>query len=339
MNINNKKTFYIVIFITILVIIAVIVTIFTRPKSVQQVSNPDQEAVFLPAMISDSQIYYFSKDTDSIKLWDLKTNKTQVVVKLPFQNTNQINYSPDLGQALVHWQNPQNAVDASTWLVDLKNRRVVKELSPYFYNIGWSPDSKEIAYQYTDNSGTNNISVADPDGSNPKILTNVTDDNVAVAWLDNNNLIFYTIPYEAAVVDLGSVNLETKKNATIDSNAFIGNTKQLIGQPLTLIDYTKKENASFNLAILDATTKKLSTLNTLVTTDKAGQLDGQKILYGAYRNSNASSDSLQKIDLGSGQIQDLKFKTSANLDIRNIMPTGKELYFTSDNQLYKLAIN
>lgn len=98
-------------------------------------------------------------------------------------------------------------------------------IKKYFYNytnnqssllnekigyVAWSPDSKKIAYQFIDNqTGQNNISTANPDGSNFKNIFKTRLDNLIIEWPIKEKISLRQPPSGLAQGILYAINSET----------------------------------------------------------------------------------------------------------------------------------
>lgn len=344
---KNKKTYLIIgLVLAALFILAIALTIFRNnvDKAVF-VENPDKEQIYFPKLLPDNSMYYFSKGANQIKKWDLANNKTETWIKFSFTNTNQIIYSPDLTQALVKTENPTNAADHQTYLVNLQTKKVIQKLSDNLLAVDWSPNSKQIAYHYLDwDAGTDQIVVSNPDGTKEQILTPIEFENINISWADEANIIYYNIPSEAFVTAINSISVATKKQQATKEEYYLGGITR-IGSNQFLIDATKSESATTSLNILDATKITLTDLKSPSNVDKTAFSPKNNKVYAAYNKNSTgatSSDQFQAINLSTKKVSKLvvKIDKKETLKASNLMVSddGKTLYFLSNNNLYKKGL-
>jgi len=110
------------------------------------------------------------------------------------------------------------------------------KIKKYFYNyinnqssllnekigyVAFSPDSKKISYQFIDNqSGQNNISTANPDGSNYKTIFKTRLDNLIVEWPVKEKISLRQPPSGLAQGILYAINSETGDFTKVLSDIF-----------------------------------------------------------------------------------------------------------------------
>lgn len=337
----NRTYLYIGLGILFLFILAIALTIWrSNINKITLLNNPDKENIFFPKLLADNQsIYYYSQGKNEIKKWNLGKKSTESCIKFSFKNTNDIIYAPNLSQALVKTQNPENAADHHTYLVNLTTKQVVKQLNDNILSVNWSPDSKKIAYHYLDwNGTTDQIAISNPDGSNETVLVPIDFENIDLVWADDTNLIYYNVPSESFQTEINLISIATKKEQIIGDKYYLGDIIRVNPSKL-LIDATTSESADTSLNLLDTTKKTLVDLKSSSSVTKTIYSEKNNSVYATYSKygSDASSDLFQIINLETKKITKLKIKSSDTINATNLMISNdnKILYFISNNNLYR----
>lgn len=338
---SKKLEYFLLALGIILLILLTIFLVFRKAKSAQLITNPADEVLSFPILAKDAQsIIYFSKKSNSLKNWDLKNNQVGEILALPFQNTDNIDYSSDLSLALIHWANPENAFDAHTWLLDLNQKKLLTELSINILTTAWSPDSKKIAYHYFDwDNNINNIAVSNPDGTNFQTIANIKNEDVSVLWYNNNEIIYYEVPSETAPVDIFSADVTSKSVKTIASGLLVSNLKILQGQDKLLLDSAKDISSEYGLSTYNLASNSVSSLDTSSSASKSVQIGATNLIY-AVKTSSNKRDTLEEIDTNTNNSKPVSLTIDKTVDQGSLMYNSTDgiLYFTSSGNLYRAKL-
>jgi len=108
--------------------------------------------------------------------------------------------------------------NVSKYLYDHTTNKALP-LNRYMNYVAWSPDGKQIVYQYqNDFTGDNTISLANPDGSNYSILLKTRMKNLIFGWPKGGEVFFQEKPSGLVPSSLYSLNTLTKSFTEIMPN-------------------------------------------------------------------------------------------------------------------------
>jgi len=217
----QKKIIYLIIGIVLCFLGLIIFIALYSAKPMTKLTNPLKDNIQFLTLLSDSQSAYYYDSNSSIKKWNLKTNKIEDWVKLPFSNVDGISYSPDTNMAIVYQNDPLDSTIEYTWLINLTDKKIVKQLSQNIYFNTWSPDSKKNAFQYF-NEQTNRIEtgISNFDGTNLKKLVDLNSEvGIDLIWPNEQTLIYYDSPADATDTIINSLNLATNKSEIIPTQS------------------------------------------------------------------------------------------------------------------------
>lgn len=107
------------------------------------------------------------------------------------------------------------------------------------------------------------------------------------------------------------------------------------------IVYTNKEETdNFNVLKIDGTGKRKISLPILVNINKIAWSSDGKSLFAALREEGKDTDTFYKINIETGEKQEIKYQSETPIDAQNLMLTkdNKILYFTEEDFLYKMDL-
>lgn len=247
-------------------------------------------------------------------------------------------------------------------------------LKKYFYNytngqssifnekigyIAWSPDSKKVAYQFTDpSSEQSNISLSNPDGSNYKNIFKTRLDNLIVEWPSRNKISLRQPASGLSQGILYAISVDTGDFNKILSDLFGLNAKWSPSADKILYSSTNNNGKNPKLFLADETGANSKDLKIAGIADKcAWGKDGktifcaipQKISSNAiwpddyYKGLVILSDDFYKINLETNeQIKIAGSSDQIGYDAQELFLSPKEdyLFFVNrkDGRLYSLKI-
>ncbi len=150
-----------------------------------------QEKVIAPTLTSDGQKVKYYIQNGQVLETDFNGLETKKISEKTLNGLLKIIWSPDK-EKVIGIFNENNSIKKIFF------NYANEQSSTLNSNIGFisfSPDSKKIAYQYTDpQSGQSNISIADPDGQNWKTIFKTRAENLIVEWPEKEKISLRTLP-------------------------------------------------------------------------------------------------------------------------------------------------
>lgn len=340
----NKKFIYIIVGIVMILLISIIIIDIFTAKPVNLIAKPTEDKLNMPFLTQDTKsLYYFDGNT-TLKKWNLTTNKTEEWIKFPFTNTDLISYSPDGNKALVYWRDPISDNKAHRiWLIDLENKKILKEISQNIYANTWSPDSQSIAYQtYNEGVGQFELDIATFNNTNIRRIALVSPDydSYGILWPSKNTLIYFPKPQEMAAVDIKSVDLTNLQTKSIMTQVRVEDASIAIDQNKILVNLFDSTGEITNLNIFDLTTQENQTTNVKnLYIYKTTQIANTDKFYAGLRQGDQTADGIIRFDL-KGKVEVIKKSLLKEIDTEYLMSLSeKNLYFLSGNQLYNMKTN
>ena len=338
----DKKYIYLIIGLVIASLIAIALTIVALSKPINAMENPNKDTVVMTAMAPNaSEVFYYDK-VSTIKKWNLQTNQIENLIKFPFSNIDDISYSPDRNLAIVYWSNPQDSTYEHTWLVNLKDKKIVKELSQNIYNNAWSPDGQKIVYQlFNEKTNLYEIDLASADGTNSRKLFDFSYQQVVLLWPETKTLVYFAFPLDATPVAINTFDFTTAKTKTIMASVIPDAAMSLSGQNKFLINYLSSDQSSDDLNIYDLASGQTITVNkkNLYLNKAAVTIDGNAIFV-AWRPDNQKSDDIIKINTANGKYETVRANLPDKINALNLSVSSdnKFLYFSSGDIFYKMKL-
>lgn len=222
--------------------------------------------------------------------------------------------------------------------------------------IAWSPNQDKIAYQYYDSStDTNNINIADPDGSNWQNLLSTRMKNLIVEWPDKDKISIRTKPSGLAQSIIYSIDLSNNALQKIINETY-GLTA--LWSPLgdkILISETNNQGLNLKLKLADLNEKIIKELTFVTLPEKCVWGQNNKTIFCAvpksisssavmpddyYKEKISFSDEIWRINL---ETEDLvKIEENGDFDAKELLLSPSEDYLLfinkKDGLLYSLEL-
>lgn len=340
----DKKFIYIIIGTLAILLILIISIIFITTSPVNLIKNPNNDKIISPFIVPNTQTLFYFDGNYTLKKWNLATNQVEDWIKFPFTNSDMISYSPDGTKAIAYWRDPNADSDAHrAWLIDLTNKKIIKEISQNIFTNAWSPDSQKIAYlTYNQTLEQFEIAVASPTNTDARRVVSLGSNHnyQEVLWPNDQSLVYFATPEEAAPVDITTVDLATLQTKKILSQVYVEGASVANDQNKILVNLLDPTSNIATLKIYDLASGQSQAVgkNNLFLS-KITQIDNTDSFYAGWRQGNDTSDSLIKFDLN-GNVQTIRKNLPGKIDIENLMlSNGNKLYFLGNDQLYQMKIN
>ncbi len=337
----NKKFIYLIIGIVIILFGLIVLIAITVAKPVESLVNPDKDAISLSTLSSDSQYLFYYDQKSSIKRWNLQTNQVEDWLQFPFSKIDNISYSPDKSLAIVYWSNPNDVTDIHTWLVDLTNKKIIKEISQNISNSAWSPDGEQLVTQYwNEKQNKFEIDLYQTDGTNLKKISDDDAGDINLLWPNSKTVIYFPMASEASQNDVNAINLQTLKQTTILQNKAVINAKNLIDQNTFIVDLMSDNLITEEVASYNLLNNKLSIIKSGTNLNKITPISTTNNFYVAIRPDKQTTDDIIKINSDTNKTENVRTKLPGKIDATNLAVSAdnKYLYFISDKNFYRLKL-
>jgi hypothetical protein len=191
--------------------------------AVLKIKPVSKEKVLAPTIGSNGKtVKYYSRTNGYVYESDFNGDDLKKVSSVTLNNLLKIIWSPDK-EKVIGIFNENNKI--KKYFYDYSNNQssLLNEKIGY---AAFSPDSKKIAYQFSDPaSEQSNISVADPDGANWKNIFKTRLDNLIVEWPSKEKISLRLPPSGLAQGILYTINSETGDFTKVLSDIFGLNIK------------------------------------------------------------------------------------------------------------------
>ncbi len=272
-----KKIFIILIILLILIIAALLIYNFvlkpeapaepgapSAPSALGQINPVSQEAVLGPTIDNQKVKYYLASNGNVFKSNFDGSQLTQVSSNL-LTGLLKVLWSPDKDKVIAVFddegQTKKYFYDYDTQIATLLNEKIRW--------LVWSPVENRIAYQYYDEqTEDNNISIANPDGSNWINVFSTRMKDLIVEWPNSSQLAVRTKPSGLAQSAVYMINLSNGNFQKIINDRY-GLT--VLWSPLgnkLLLSETDQQGKNMKLKIADLAESTIEELNFVTLPEK-----------------------------------------------------------------------
>jgi len=356
-----KKIFIILIIILILVIgLLVVYNYFLKEEATEPTTGPNGSSVSKPTSqlkaISEESVLNPIIDGQKVKYYLLGNGN---VFESNFDGSDKTRISSnrltDLVQVL--WSPRRDKVIAifdnqgqtEKYLYDYQTEKAGR-LDDNIQHIAWSPNQDKIAYQYYNpQTEDNNISIANPDGSNWADILATRMKNLIVEWPSPDQLAIRTRPSGLAQSIVYSINPASNRLQKIISETY-GLT--VLWSPLgdkILLSETDKQGKNLKLKMADLSKQTIEELELATLPEKCVWSQDNRTLFCAvpenispaavlpddyYKGLVAFDDSFWRVNLETGQ----KTQIQLTADERTTAYDARQLLLSPDED-YLLFVN
>lgn len=315
-----------------------------------------KEKIMAPAIGKDGQtVKYYSRQTGRVFESDFLGQELKEISDTDLKNLIKIVWSPD-GEKVIGVFSENN--QTKKYFFDYETRQSAELNS----SVGWvvfSPDSKNIVYQYNDPAtGQSNISVSSPDGSNWRNVFKTRMEDLIVEWPSREKISIRTRVSGLAQGLLYAIEEKTGNFYKILSDTFGLSVNWSPKADKVLFSYTDSNGRNPQLVLSDEKGEKTKKLNLKGIADKCVWSKDNLTVFCAlpqsfsdldvwpddyYKGLIVLNDAIYKIDLETDQKTKIAGSLDqAGFDAQDLLLSPKEDYLFFINQkdglLYSLKL-
>lgn len=188
------------------------------PSPTLKIKAISTEKVLAPTLSAEgTKVVYYSQYNGNVWQSAFDGSGLTRISSAVLENLKKIIWSPDKTKVVGIYQDEQENITKNIYNY---TTGIVSSLNPYVQEIAWAPTSDAIAYQYTnDITGDNNISIANPDGTNWQNIFQTRMKNVNLDWI-GSEIAFYEKPSGLVQSSLFLLNPLTKNLTKALSNVY-----------------------------------------------------------------------------------------------------------------------
>lgn len=309
----------------------------------------------LNAVIDNSTVKYYSSLNGNVFRSNFDGSNTSIISADILMNLIKAEWSPTDTTKLIAFFDEGSQI--KKYFYDFKSNQST-ELSSNICNIAWSPTENKVAYQYYDaENGFNNISIANPDGSDWNNILETRIKDLIIEWPSSDLISIRTRPS-----GLAQSVLYTLTTNGSNFSKLIGNTYGLTvlwspqGDKL-IYSETNSQGRDIKLKILNISDQTERQLDFKTLPEKCIWSKDNIAIYCAipkaiadqailpddyYKNYVEFSDNIYKINLNTGQTTLLLESNSTMLNADKLLIDNNESYLIFinklDDSLYSLEL-
>lgn len=232
------------------------------------------------------------------------------------------------------------------WSVYVAETGEYKDLPPQVTSVNWMPGGDKILYVWLDNNNKATLNVANPDNTGYQVVTDFWEpDNEISLSPDGKNILFFQTKNEATP---NKINLVTSDGKIFKSVVQDGFNRGVLWSPDSKkFLFMRRETGSsrFQLWVANLFSGEIKNLNLYTSIDKVLWSGDSQYVYAAVPNAAAAQagareDSLHKISLATGDVQE--FKPEVAVDVAEMFLTSAQnrIIFKNllDGDLYTISL-
>jgi len=328
------------------------------PRPELKVKAISTERVLAPTLSADGlKVIYYSQYNGNVWQSTFDGSSLIKISSVVLDNLAKIIWSPDKTKIISIYHDAEGNISKNFY--DYNTGKVALLDSP-IQEIAWSPNSDKIVYQYTNELiDVNNISTANPDGTNWQNVFQVRMKNINLDWI-GSEIAFYEKASGLTPSSLFLLNLLTKELTKVLSNTHGMTVKWSPQEDKILYSKTNSEGKNIGLYVILKDGSKEANIQTSTLAEKCVWSQDNRSIFCAipksieadeilpdnfYRGSWVSDDEFWKINLETGERSILLEpweKEEGAYDAVDLFPSPLEdyLFFVNkrDGLLYSIEL-
>lgn len=358
---SNLKKFAVVAGIIIVVVIVVYFVKKNQANKPYKILDPivlSDGSVSFPTLAADEKkIFFYNSISNKLQQIDLQNNETTDILDELLAGVYDISWSPAKDQAIISTSEKSGETDyiKTIYNFSLSEKKLLPLSTSKLENIVWSPAGDQIAYSFPIDNDNIDISIAKPDGSNWKNISQIKTLGapITIRWVNDQLKIFkpyFNPPESFNLTDqdkksaLSTIDLSDNSKREADLPNVVDLKYSPDNQQYVYVQEDSQTNAFFIVGSDGEHTINLP-LDSLNST--AWSSDSQ-VLYDIANNEIANSTTslilyqIKISDYSTSKIKEfsLPAQKSSSYFIDHLMvnKNGDYLFFTRQNTLYSWRI-
>lgn len=315
------------------------------------------EAIIGPTLTADGQnIKYYLKENGHVYQVSLDGSKTRQISLTPLKNLIKAVWSPRGDKVITIFRDDEGVVTKYLYDYNIKQATLYDR---YIQYIAWSPQGDKIAYHYFNEFlETNNISLANPNGSNWQNIFNTRMEDLIVNWAPNK-ISLHQRPSGLVANNLYILNPGTGDFHKIIDKEYGLDVKWSPDGDKVLYSATSQQGTNIGLYLVDGQGENKKDLGIDTLAEKCVWSQDQRTVYCAvpkkipsrdilpddyYKGTFTSSDVFWKIntELDEKTLLSYPSETEGGYDATNLLlsPREDKLFFVNrrDGRLYSIVL-
>lgn len=306
-----------------------------------------------PVATQDGARVRYAGKTDGIFEIDFNGGNQKETKFTPLKNLYKIFWSKNQSEFAALYANPDGR---KTFYYNT----ATKETAPFDMHIdslSFSPAENKLAYHYQEaNGGINNISLADPNGTNAKTVINTRLQEAKIAWITQNEIALSTAPSGLAPNLLWVLNTSAQKLSTVLTDIYGLTTAWAPDGERFLFSQTSQKGENLSLSLSDKKGTSIKKIELATLPEKCAFAHDEKSVVCAapkimpdivwpddyYKNLYSAQEQLWRVNIESGKKEMAYAFVTDSFDVTNLVLSPKEdvLVFLNkkDGFLYSIKL-